>query len=67
LAPPITTQHRDAILLLGHGSRDQRSNAEFEGLANCLRERWQPRELIHAYIELAQPSLSNALLPARNA
>jgi sirohydrochlorin cobaltochelatase len=64
LAPLPTTQDRDVIVLLGHGSREQRSNSEFEHLADCLRQRWQPREIIHAYIELAQPSLPHALREA---
>jgi sirohydrochlorin cobaltochelatase len=64
LAPLPTTQARDAIVLLGHGSREPRSNSEFERLASCLRERWQQREVIHAYVELAQPSLSCALREA---
>jgi sirohydrochlorin cobaltochelatase len=64
LTPPATTQDRDAIVLLGHGSRERHSNSEFERLADCLCQRWHPREVIHAYVELEQPSLSQALREA---
>jgi sirohydrochlorin cobaltochelatase len=64
LAPAFPEQDRVAIVLLGHGSREQRSNAEFESLADLLRERWPSRALLHAYVELAQPSLADALKQA---
>jgi sirohydrochlorin ferrochelatase/(2Fe-2S) ferredoxin len=64
LAPPFPEHDRIAIVLLGHGSRERRSNVEFESLADRLRKRWPSRAVIHAYVELAQPSLAEALKQA---
>ncbi len=48
-------------MLLGHGSREARSNLEFERVVEELRSRWHPRRVIGAYVELAQPTLAEAL------
>jgi sirohydrochlorin ferrochelatase len=47
--------------VLGHGSRRQRANQEFEGLVEALRRRRPALELDHAYIELAEPLLAAGL------
>ncbi|MBF6569404.1 MAG: NAD(P)H-dependent oxidoreductase subunit E [Candidatus Binataceae bacterium] len=52
---------RTAILLVGHGSREQASNLEFEQLVEQLRARRPEFEVQHAYVELAQPSLADGL------
>jgi sirohydrochlorin cobaltochelatase len=62
--PPSTSDDRLAIVLLGHGSREARSNLEFEQLVGQLRLRWHPRHIVGAYVELAQPSLADGLRQA---
>jgi sirohydrochlorin cobaltochelatase len=64
LAPLPIEQDRSAIVLLGHGSREQRSNAEFERLAGELRGRLPSHAIVEAYVELAQPSLAQGLRQA---
>jgi sirohydrochlorin cobaltochelatase len=65
LAPPfsISSSEKDriAIVLLGHGSREPRANADFEQLAHELQRKWPSHPVVPAYIELAQPSLASAL------
>jgi sirohydrochlorin cobaltochelatase len=55
------------VLLIGHGSRDPGSNAEFEELVNRFAARRPDLEIAHAYVELARPSLAQgvALLAAK--
>jgi sirohydrochlorin cobaltochelatase len=63
--PPIFAEHdRLAIVLLGHGSREQRANTEFERIADELQALWTRHAVVPAYVELAQPSLSAALTQA---
>ncbi len=56
---------RTAILLVGHGSREERANGEFEELVaayrSALLERGDATTVVHAYVELAQPLLDHAL------
>ena len=49
------------VLLLGHGSRDPQANAEFEHLVAAYRARRPDLAIAHAYVELAAPSLPEAL------
>jgi sirohydrochlorin cobaltochelatase len=69
LAPPsiLAGHDRTAIVLLGHGSREQQANLDFELLARELSARWPSYLLIHAYVELAHPSLAEALAQAAQA
>lgn len=55
---------RRSILILGHGSRRPRANAEFEVLVARFRARSRGREVGHAYIELAEPLLREGLAAA---
>lgn len=52
--------------MVGHGSRDASANQEFEQLVARYQTRRPELELRHGYVELAQPSLADALadLPA---
>ncbi|MGH7137715.1 MAG: sirohydrochlorin chelatase [Pirellulales bacterium] len=52
---------RPIVLIVGHGSRDATANEEFEQLVARYQARRPEIELRHGYIELAQPSLPNAL------
>jgi len=52
---------RTAILVLGHGSRRARANAEFEAVVGALRQRRPKLDVGHTYIELAQPLLADKL------
>jgi sirohydrochlorin cobaltochelatase len=62
LAPPSSIfSDRSAIVLLGHGSREQQANADFEQLGQTLQPRWAPCMVVPAYVELAQPPLSSVL------
>jgi sirohydrochlorin cobaltochelatase len=54
-----------AILIVGHGSREPRANQAFEALVADYRRHHAARaaeeEITHAYVELAQPALDEAL------
>jgi len=58
---------RRSILILGHGSRRPRANAEFEALVARFRARSPGRDVGHAYIELAEPLLGDGLAAAARA
>lgn len=49
-------------LIVGHGSRSGRANAEFEQLVSAFAARHPELEVAHGYVELAQPSLPDALI-----
>lgn len=55
---------RTSVLILGHGSRRPRANAEFEALVAAFRRRHPAVDVAHAYIELAAPLLDEALAAA---
>jgi sirohydrochlorin cobaltochelatase len=55
---------RIAVLILGHGSRAPRANAEFEALVGAFRRSHPHLDVGHAYIELAAPRLAGALAEA---
>ncbi|HLJ87103.1 MAG TPA: CbiX/SirB N-terminal domain-containing protein [Candidatus Angelobacter sp.] len=55
---------RPAVLLIGHGSRDPQANQEFEGLIAVYRDSHPQFEVLHGYVELAEPSLADALRTA---
>ncbi len=61
LLSPVAT----AILIVGHGSREARANGELETLVADYRARVHARSeaitVAHAYVELAQPLLDDAL------
>lgn len=52
---------RTGILVVGHGSRKQASNLEFERLVEHVRARRPQFDVRHAYVELAEPSLAEGL------
>jgi sirohydrochlorin cobaltochelatase len=52
---------RTSLLILGHGSRRARANAEFQALVAAFRARHPFLDVAHAYIELAAPLLDDAL------
>lgn len=52
---------RQVVLIVGHGSRDASANQEFEQLVARYRSRRPELDLRYAYLELAQPSLTDAL------
>jgi sirohydrochlorin cobaltochelatase len=49
-----------AILIVGHGSREARSNEAFEALVAAYRGR-ADAVVAHAYVELARPTIDEAL------
>ncbi|HEU4730730.1 MAG TPA: CbiX/SirB N-terminal domain-containing protein [Kofleriaceae bacterium] len=49
------------VLLVGHGSRDPRGNAELEALVSAYRTARPALEVAHGYVELAAPALVPAL------
>ncbi len=59
------TPGRTAILIVGHGSREARANDGFESFvaayADLLSAREPATTVAHAYVELAQPSVDEAL------
>lgn len=53
---------QQAVLLVAHGSRVPESNSEFEALAARLARKVEPgRGVAYAFLELAQPSIPEAL------
>jgi len=52
---------RTGILVVGHGSREQASNREFEELVSYVQTRRSEFDVQHAYVELAAPSLADGL------
>jgi sirohydrochlorin ferrochelatase/(2Fe-2S) ferredoxin len=52
---------REAVLIVGHGSRDPAANVEFETFVSRYRERRADLDVSHGYVELARPCLSEAL------
>lgn len=50
----------DCVLLIGHGSREPASNAEFEAVASAYRSARPELRVETAYIELARPLLAEA-------
>ncbi|WP_437983946.1 CbiX/SirB N-terminal domain-containing protein [Sorangium sp. So ce117] len=53
--------HDDGLLLIGHGSRDAASNAEFEAIVADYAAARPEIAVQHGYIELATPHLADAL------
>lgn len=60
-----STPTETAILVVGHGSREVRANQELEelvaGYAARIRGRGESTTVTHAYVELAQPLVDEAL------
>lgn len=52
---------RPIVLMVGHGSRDAAANQEFEQLVARYQAHRAELELRYGYVELAQPSLAEAL------
>lgn len=53
---------QQAVLLVAHGSRVPESNSEFEALAARLARKVEPDcAVAYAFLELAQPSIPEAL------
>ncbi len=50
-----------AILIVAHGSRDKSAQAEFKKLAGNYRRRHPGWKIAHAFLELAEPSIPQAL------
>ena len=45
------------IVLIAHGSRLASANHDFEDLLRAYAQRWPGLKILHAYLELAQPSM----------
>lgn len=56
-------QPETVLLVVGHGSRDDIANAEFEAVVARLRA-VRTERVTHAYVEIAQPSLQEGLRAA---
>ncbi|WP_370195762.1 sirohydrochlorin chelatase, partial [Aurantimonas coralicida] len=50
-----------ALMLCGHGSRDQGAMIEFGGLAEKLRTRLPDWSVEHGYLEFAKPVIRDGL------
>jgi sirohydrochlorin cobaltochelatase len=53
--------HATAILLIGHGTRDAAGTDEFLTLAKMLAERMAPTGVFPCFLELASPSIGEAV------
>lgn len=68
-APPIqgtrisvaASSSETIVLVVGHGSRQQSANADFEALVEAYRRRRPDLDVRCAYIEIARPALAEAL------
>ena len=49
------------VIIVGHGSRVQQANQEFEAFVDQFRQQLPEYQIFPAYIELAQPDLKTAL------
>ncbi|MDP3599220.1 MAG: CbiX/SirB N-terminal domain-containing protein [Nitrospirota bacterium] len=49
------------LLIVGHGSRDPSANVEFEAVVAAYRAAHPDIDVTHGYVELAKPSLAEAL------
>jgi sirohydrochlorin ferrochelatase/(2Fe-2S) ferredoxin len=49
------------VLIVGHGSRDPRGNAELEAMVAAYRTARPSLDIAHGYVELATPALGPAL------
>jgi len=50
-----------AIVLVDHGSREERANAQLEEIALLLRQRLARTRVVTAHMELAPPTIADAL------
>jgi sirohydrochlorin ferrochelatase len=50
-----------AIVLIDHGSREPRANAQLEEIAALLRERLPETPVVTAHMELAEPTIAAAV------
>ncbi len=57
----IAVGEQVGIVIVGHGSRGLRANAEFEELVSDFRDAYPGVDVCHAYIEIASPSLAVSL------
>jgi sirohydrochlorin ferrochelatase/(2Fe-2S) ferredoxin len=55
---------RSTILIVGHGSRVERANQEFELLVDKIRLCYPRETVTHGYIELVKPDFQEALFAA---
>jgi sirohydrochlorin ferrochelatase len=62
-----TSPRSTAILLIGHGTRDAAGIDEFLELARMLSERMTPIAVFHCFLELAEPTIGEAVLAAVDA
>ena len=59
IVAPAATKH--GVLICGHGSRNRLAVAEFEGLANGLKERLTGLPVEYGFLEFARPILRDGL------
>jgi sirohydrochlorin ferrochelatase len=50
-----------AVVLVDHGSREARANAQLEEIAALLRERLRETPVVTAHMELAEPTIAAAV------
>jgi sirohydrochlorin cobaltochelatase len=58
---PSAGTNRTAVVVIGHGSRDPRGNAEFESLVDLYRQANPNVDVTHGYVEIASPSIKDVL------
>ena len=59
IVAPSATKH--GVLICGHGSRNRLAVAEFEGLANGLKQRLSGLPVEYGFLEFARPILRDGL------
>ena len=57
----MTTVNKKIIFIVGHGSRVQEANQDFERFVDGFRSHCMNREIRYGYIELAKPDFKEAL------
>lgn len=49
------------VIILGHGSREEEANTEFQDLVHAYKKEWPEWDIEYAQVELAPPDLKTAL------
>ncbi len=59
-----TAKAAKAVVFIGHGSRQEEANQEFEALVQAYRKMTPQYRVSHGYIELAKPCMDDAIAEA---
>ena len=58
----VKNKPKTYYVLIAHGSRDEKSNADFMGLVSRFEKKYPKRKACGAFLELAKPGIEEALI-----